>query len=75
MVKDRHARLTNLIAEMEQDEQPTEKAVAMIINAIYTSVFDDCIVCSSACKYDTERKLCFDIETAANANEAEAPMP
>ena len=43
----------------------------MIINAIYTSVFDDCIVCSSACQYDSERKLCFDIATAANADEAE----
>ena len=43
----------------------------MITNAIYTSVFDDCIVCSSVCRYDTERKRCFDIETAANADEAE----
>ena len=43
----------------------------MILNALYTSVFDDCIVCSSACQYDTERELCFDIATAANADEAE----
>ena len=43
----------------------------MIINATYTSVFDDSLVCKSNCKYNTETKTVFDIETADNAAEAD----
>jgi len=43
----------------------------MILNATYTSVFDDCLVCTSACKYDTETKRCFDIEPADNTAAAD----
>lgn len=43
----------------------------MIVKATYTSVFDDSIVCTSACMYDTEAKRCFDIEPAENAEAAD----
>ena len=43
----------------------------MIVNATYTSVFDESLVCTSACKYDTETKQCFDIEPADNAEAAD----
>jgi len=43
----------------------------MIREANYTSVFDDSIVCTSKCKYDTETRRVFDIDTAENAEEAD----
>ena len=42
----------------------------MIVKAIYTSVFDDSLVCMSACLYDTEGKRCFDIEPTDDAGTA-----
>lgn len=43
----------------------------MIREATYTSVFDDSIVCTSKCKYDTATKTVSDIEDADNAEEAD----
>ena len=43
----------------------------MIIKAIYTSVFDDSIVCESNCKYDTETKIAFDFDDAENSDKAD----
>lgn len=34
----------------------------MILEATYTSVFDNSIVCTSKCKYNTETKTVFDID-------------
>ena len=43
----------------------------MIIETIYTSVFDNSIVCQSKCKYNTDTKTVFDIEDADNSEEAD----
>jgi hypothetical protein len=43
----------------------------MIREANYTSVFDDSLVCTSKCKYDTDTKTVFDIEIAENAEAAD----
>ena len=43
----------------------------MILEATYTSIFDDSIVCTSKCKYNTETKTVFDIDTAENAEDAD----
>lgn len=43
----------------------------MILEATYTSVFDNSIVCTSKCKYNTETKTVFDIDDADNAEDAD----
>ena len=43
----------------------------MIRDANYTSVFDDSIICTSKCKYNTDTKTVFDIEIAENSEEAD----
>lgn len=43
----------------------------MIIETIYTSVFDDSIVCKSKCKFNTETRTVCDIEDADNSEEAD----
>jgi len=42
-----------------------------MIEATYTSVFDDCVHCTSKCKYDDKTKTVYDIEEAENAKDAD----
>ena len=41
------------------------------VKASYTSVFDDCIVCTTACDYNTKTKIVSNIEDAKNSDDAE----
>lgn len=41
------------------------------MKAIYTSVFDDSIVCESECNYDADTKIVSDIDDAANSEDAD----
>jgi hypothetical protein len=42
-----------------------------VVDALYTSVFDDgAVVCTSKCKFDPNSLRVFDIETAENADDA-----
>ena len=43
----------------------------MIREATYTSVFDDSIICTSKCKYDTETRTVSEVDDAENASDAD----
>jgi hypothetical protein len=44
----------------------------MIVDATYTSVFDDSITCTSNCKYDTESKTVSEIDLVESADNPDA---
>jgi len=41
------------------------------VQAEYTSVFDDVIICKSVCLFDMQKKKVFAIEQAENASDAD----
>lgn len=43
----------------------------MKINATYTSVFDNDVVCTSGCLYDADTKVVSDIQIADNSADAD----
>lgn len=52
--------------ELTIDDRDAQELDEFDVEATYTSVFDDSIIITTKCKYNTRSKRCFDIETVDN---------